>query len=132
MNFKKGLVYLIALSVFFLGGCLPKNESVETESQTEIDSNQPETSEIYIDFAQEGNLSKGNQPETGPWFLVYDLPGNPAANVTLQFSEESLCHINNIDQPCDPESFNPGDLVYVEGKRLETEIAVAELTIIND
>lgn len=85
----------------------------------------PTTSQAQGNFTQKGNLSL---QENGNMFLVWDVPGNPAVNVQLKFTDQSICLIGGKNDCSLLKKFADG-LAYcrVEGNRISDKVTVSKL-----
>lgn len=81
-----------------------------------------------LDFKEIGNIVRDNPgyPE-GVWFLVYEEPGSPAVSKALLFTDESLCVKDEQKFICDPEGFENGERLEVEGLKEDNEVKVITL-----
>jgi predicted small lipoprotein YifL len=129
---KKVLVSTLAAVVMAsLTGCGPKSqeEPPKTESSTpaKAETSQP----INVNFTQTGNLTKENPEDNSQaWLLLFDLPGNPAATVTLKFVDGSVCDLKGTQVECAEAKFNLGDRAEVEGEKEGQIVTVSKLTVL--
>jgi len=134
---EKGLamiLLLIVLGVVVAGGVYvlskkPINEKLGNDTNSQI-SSVPQTSPVLSpakgNFTKKGNLSL---QENGDLFLVWDEPGNPAANVKLKFTAQSICIIGGIGKDCNlAKTITEGSsYVEVEGNLADNKVEVIKL-----
>ena len=69
-------------------------------------------------FNKTGNLTQNN----GKWSLVYEEPGSPGLSVELVFNDDSIGDISMLEV---------GARVSVEGNRVDNEVEVYKITVLN-
>lgn len=101
-------------------------EPAETQGELEIPKKEQETTEplkvVGVNFSQAGNLLNKEG-----WILLYEEPGNPALDVNLKFTNDSLCDLGKGELPCDTSKFEHGSRVQVEGNKSGKEVTVVKL-----
>src|SRR6056297_376367 len=93
---KKFTLLLILLAVVAGVYLLITGERVDTNLDNEIEDEQIQVDEGMDEysFVEEGVMVYGNPGmEEGVYYLVYDKPGAPGANVKLVFQEDSECKV---------------------------------------
>ena len=129
-----GGAYLLSKKSTNIKLAIPGGEVVEqtmpgTNSNSQISpaggQNHPTTSQARGNFTQKGNLSLH---EDGSIFLVWDVPGNPAVNVRLKFTSQSVCLIAGKNDCSQLRKFADG-LAYcnIEGNQVGNEVTVTKL-----
>jgi len=74
-----------------------------------------------ISFVDSGNIVGNN----GGWDLIYEEPGAPALQVSLEFDKDSVCQKQGEeDQSCFPVYWKQGDRVRVEGKKIGEQVKI--------
>jgi len=101
---------------------------VETQPNSQVSPSQqvsPVVSQAQVNFTQKGNLSLH---EDGSMYLVWDVPGNPAVNVQLKFTDQSTCLIGGKNNCALLKKFADG-LAYcqIEGNRVSDLVTVQKL-----
>ncbi len=82
--------------------------------------------EDNINFSETGNLMINNPGfKENIWYLSYEVPGSPANNVKLSFSDDSVC--KNESNSC--SNLITGDRVDIKGVENNGIILVKELKL---
>jgi len=77
-----------------------------------------------INFAKTGNLTVNNYGTVdGIWFLVYEVPGNPALTAQLSFDSNSIC--KNLNSSC--TDLTIGERVSIKGIEKSGIVLVREM-----
>jgi hypothetical protein len=110
---NKTVVLVILLMVVSFGVAFllsPRETNAPTDEPIEESQNEVGT------FNEVGNIVKDNPGmEPGLWYVVYEQAGSPAVSKVLEFLPTSICVQNAGNNPCEPELFNQGNRVRVEG-----------------
>jgi len=99
----------------------PNSQTLPNEKKSPV----LQTSPTPGNFTQKGNLSL---QKNGEMFLVWDVPGNPAVNVQLKFTDQSICLIAGKNDCSQLKEFADG-LAYcnIEGNKVGNKVTVAKL-----
>jgi len=82
-----------------------------------------------INFSRTGNLVINNPGlESDVWYLIYEIPGNPAIPAKLSFNEKSVC--KNQSNSC--LDLIVGERVSIKGIERENEVAVREMEFLDN
>lgn len=129
---KKVLVStLAAMVIVLLTGCGPKGQEEPPTTESPTPAKAETSQSLNVNFTQTGNLTKEN-PEDNiqAWLLLFDMPGNPAATITLKFVEDSVCNLKGFELKCTEAKFNLGDRAEVEGEKEGQVVTVSKLTVL--
>jgi len=81
-------------------------------------------------FSETGNLVKDNPGlKPGVWYLVYEKPGSPALSTEIKFSEDSVCKIGTISQPCQQIALGNGDRAVTVGWVVDGVLIVKSMVV---
>lgn len=121
------LLLLLVLSLGF-GACQiypfnPKPSPTATASPASPTPSTPPA--LESNFSKQGALVAREDA----WYLVWDEPGNPAANAKLNFTPQSICLLGGENKDCGlinngPESY---DRVSLEGNNNNNEVTVIKV-----
>jgi len=79
-------------------------------------------------FDQTGNLTRDNPGlEAGFWYLVYEMPGQPALTKQLLFESSSVCAQRAENMTCQTETFSQGEKVRIIGEETDGQVRVVRL-----
>jgi hypothetical protein len=129
---KKVLILTLTVTVIILlTGCGPKSQEEQSEAVSPTAAKALTSQAINVNFTKTGNLTKENpEDESQAWLLLFDMPGNPAATVTLKFADDSVCNLKGSQAECAKVKFNLGDRAEVEGEKEGQVVTVSKLTVL--
>lgn len=82
-------------------------------------------------FDHKGTLSRNNPGLTpGMWYLVYEMPGQPAIPVRLWFDDDTLCIDGEKKAPCERSVFEKGLKVQIRGIDENGAVNVREMELL--
>jgi len=125
------IIIILGLGAYIISGIIKSEqirkqlEGITGSSQEQVSaSTQPSAKPANINFQKDGNLV---QDQNGQWNFLYEEPGSPALRVNLNFNWASQCDFEKGGR-CDPNLFQVGDRVHVEGERQAETLTVVGMT----
>lgn len=125
----------IIILVLAAGQYVAKNAKISREVSTVdlMDSfkKSPDIPLPQADFVKDGEMVLRDQDsETPTWRLFYGEPGNPAANVILNFNFRSKCDFGSGEQICSEKHYENGLRVHIEGIKSGSDVTVLTLKVL--